>query len=76
MNMKDLAKKYNLTKNDYWQESRSKKYIITHDACEKIADIDSEIEAKPRSIVIPRFFSSIKLSVSVPVMALTRDVLP
>ena len=33
MNMKDLAKKYNLTKDDYWKESRSGKYIITHDAC-------------------------------------------
>ena len=40
MNMKDLAKKYNLTKDDYWKESRSGKYIITHDACEKIADIE------------------------------------
>ena len=38
MNMKDLAKKYNLTKDDYWKESRSGKHIITHDACEKIAD--------------------------------------
>ena len=41
MNMKDLAKKYNLTKDDYWKESRSGKYIITHDACEKIADMES-----------------------------------
>lgn len=40
MNMKDLAKKYNLTKDDYWKEQRSGKYIITHDACEKIADIE------------------------------------
>ena len=40
MNMKDLAKKYNLTKEDYWKEQRSGKYIITHDACEKIADIE------------------------------------
>ena len=40
MNMKDLAKKYNLTKDDYWKESRSGKHIITHDACEKIADIE------------------------------------
>ena len=32
--------------------------------------------AKPRSMVIPRFFSSASRSVLVPVKALTRDVLP
>jgi len=48
MNMKDLAKKYNLTKNDYWQESRSQKYIITHDACQKIGDMEGIIFGPPQ----------------------------
>jgi len=48
MNMKDLAKKYNLTKDDYWQESRSKKYIITHDACQKIGDMEGIIFGPPQ----------------------------
>ena len=48
MNMKDLAKKYNLTKDDYWQESRSQKYIITHDACQKIGDMEGIIFGPPQ----------------------------
>ena len=48
MNMKDLAKKYNLTKDDYWQESRSQKYIITHDACQKIGDMEGNIFGPPQ----------------------------
>ena len=50
MNMKELAKKYNLTESDYWQESRSKKWIITHDACQKIAHIESITFAPPQII--------------------------
>ena len=48
MNMKDLAKKYNLTKDDYWKESRSGKYIITHDACQKIGDMEGIIFGPPQ----------------------------
>ena len=48
MDMKDLAKKYNLTESDYWQESRSKKWIISHDACEKIADMEGIIFGPPQ----------------------------
>ena len=36
MNIQELAKKYELTKDDFW-EYRKDKWIITHDACEKIA---------------------------------------
>jgi len=36
----------------------------------------SSRNAKPRSIVMPRAFSSGRRSVSVPVSALTREVLP
>tara|TARA_Y100000310_G_C20397871_1_gene675955 strand:+ start:68 stop:736 length:669 start_codon:yes stop_codon:yes gene_type:complete len=38
MNIKELAEKYELTKNDFWElRKNSGKWIITHDACEKIA---------------------------------------
>ena len=48
MNIKELSKKFNLTKEDYWQESRSKKWIISHDACEKIADMEGIIFGPPQ----------------------------
>jgi hypothetical protein len=39
MTIKDLAKKYELTKEDFWELRRGGKamWIITHNACEKIA---------------------------------------
>ena len=38
MNIKELAEKYELTKDDRWElRKNSGKWIITHDACEKIA---------------------------------------
>ena len=38
MNIQELAKKYELTKDDFWElRKNSNKWIITHDACEKIA---------------------------------------
>jgi len=38
MNIKELAEKYELTKDDFWElRKNSGKWIITHDACEKIA---------------------------------------
>ena len=41
MEIKDLAEKYNLDKAvDFWKHKQSGKWIITHDACEKIASID------------------------------------
>jgi hypothetical protein len=56
MNMKELAKKYNLTESDYWQESRSKKWIITHDACQKIASQEGITYAPPQIINSERDF--------------------
>ena len=38
--LKELAKKYNLNKNDFWLHKPSGKYIILHDAVEKIASIE------------------------------------
>jgi len=41
MEIKDLAKKYNLDpKSDFWKHKQSGKWIITHDACEKIASVE------------------------------------
>jgi len=43
MRIKELAKKYNLGKNDFWELKRGSKsmWIITHDAIEKIAIIEN-----------------------------------
>jgi len=39
MKIKDLAQKYDLSKDDFWELKRGTRsmWIITHDACEKIA---------------------------------------
>ena len=50
MNIKELSKKYNLTKEDYWLEPRSKKWIVTHDTCEKIASVENIIIQPPQII--------------------------
>lgn len=47
MTIKELVTKYNLTQNDCWELSRGGKkiWIITHNACEKIAALEKiEIE--------------------------------
>ena len=44
MNIKELAEKYELQKEDFWElRKNSGKWIITHDACEKIAHIEGII---------------------------------
>ena len=41
MDIKQLAEKYKLDpKNDFWKHMQSGKWIITHDACEKIASME------------------------------------
>ena len=49
MNIKELAKKYDLNKDDFWELKRGSKavWIITHDAVEKIAYQEGIIFAKP-----------------------------
>ena len=48
MNIKELADKYELTKDDFWElRKNSNKWIITHDACEKIAVTEGIIFDKP-----------------------------
>ena len=37
MTIADLQKKYELSKDDFWEHQQSRKWILTHDAVEKIA---------------------------------------
>ena len=43
MKIKEIAQKYNLSKDDFWELKRGTRsmWIITHDACEKIAIIEN-----------------------------------
>tara|TARA_Y100000310_G_scaffold96364_1_gene94134 strand:+ start:85 stop:747 length:663 start_codon:yes stop_codon:yes gene_type:complete len=51
MNIKELTKKYELTKDDFWElRKNSGKWIITHDACEKIA-VTEGIIFEPMEVV-------------------------
>lgn len=48
MTINDLQVTYKLTKEDFWEiRPNSKKYAITHDACEKIASIENIQFFKP-----------------------------
>ena len=50
MDIKELAKKYGLGKDDFWEMKfggRSQ-WIITHDACEKIADKEDMMFSPPQ----------------------------
>ena len=40
MNIKELAKKYGLIEDDFWNHKQSGQWILTHDAVEKIATIE------------------------------------
>ena len=51
MNIEELANKYELTKEDFWElRKNSGKWIITHDACEKIAVAEGIIFEPPQII--------------------------
>ena len=51
MDIKQLAEKYELTKDDFWElRKNSNKWIITHDACEKIA-VQENIVFEPMKVV-------------------------
>ena len=48
MDIKELAEKYELQKEDFWElRKNSGKWIITHDACEKIAQIEGIVFDPP-----------------------------
>jgi len=51
MNIKELAEKYELRKDDFWElRKNSGKWIITHDACEKIA-VTEGIMFEPMEVI-------------------------
>ena len=51
MNIKELADKYELGKDDFWElRKNSNKWIITHDACEKIAVTEGIVFDPPEII--------------------------
>jgi len=57
MEIKDLAEKFKLDpKNDFWKHKQSGKWIITHDACEKIASMENIILAKWETLNSERDF--------------------
>ena len=57
MEIKDLAEKYNLDKAvDFWKHKQSGKWIITHDACEKIASMEDIMLAKWETLNSERDF--------------------
>ena len=51
MIMKEIAEEYGLTKDDFWElRKNSGKWIITHDACEKIAQKEGIVFDPPEII--------------------------
>ena len=52
MNIKELAKKYSLSKSDFWELKRGtvSRWIITHDAVEKIAYTEGITFSMPQII--------------------------
>ena len=44
MNIKELAKKYGLVEGDFWNHKQSGQWILTHDAVEKIANIEGILQ--------------------------------
>jgi hypothetical protein len=66
MEIKDLAKKYTLSKDDFWQLPQNDKiWIITHDAVEKIASIENiqmvDIETVNSTDDLVRFIITMKM---------------
>ena len=67
MEIKDLASKYNLNpKNDFWKHKQSGKWIITHDACEKIASMENIILAKWETLNSERDFCRFLITMAMP----------
>ena len=67
MEIKDLASKYKLDpKNDFWKHKQSGKWIITHDACEKIASIENITLAKWETLNSERDFCRFLITMAMP----------
>ena len=54
MDIKQLAEKYELSQDDFWKHGISGRWIIKHDACEKIAVIEGIKFDSPNFIVSER----------------------
>lgn len=65
MNIKDLANKYKLEKDDFWHHQQSGQWIITHNAVEKIAHIENvelvNIQVLNSEVDLVRFLITMKL---------------
>ena len=63
--MQELADKYNLKKDDFWKHQQSGKWIITHDAVEKIGNKEGiqqgAIQPLNSTETLVRFLISMKL---------------
>ena len=66
MNIKELQKKYQLEKDDFWHHQQSNQWIITHNAVEKIANIEGveliDIKVLNSEIDFLRFLVTMKLA--------------
>lgn len=50
MDIKDLAKEYNLKHEDFWKHKTSGSWILTHDACTRIGNMEGIVINKIESI--------------------------
>ena len=76
MEIKDLAEKYNLDKAvDFWKHKQSGKWIITHDACEKIASIENIVLAKWETLNSERDFCRFLITMAMPMKDLTEKLI-
>ena len=64
MNINELAEKYNLRKDDFWEHKQAG-WIIKHDACEKIASIEGITLAEIKVLNSEKDFARFLITMSV-----------
>ena len=65
MQIKELATKYKLDpKADFWKHKQSGKWIITHDACEKIASMENIVMTDWKTLNSERDFCRFLITMS------------
>ena len=65
MQIKELATKYKLDpKVDFWKHKQSGKWIITHDACEKIASMENIVMTDWKTLNSERDFCRFLIIIS------------
>ena len=76
MEIKELANKYKLDpKNDFWKHKQSGKWIITHDAYEKIASMEGIILAKWETLNSERDFCRFLITMAMPMKDSTEKLI-